>query len=294
MSTTTTPSISQISGSAAATSAATSALSSTETSVGTLSLLTFVGITLLYSALKYAFGTVAPVRYGLLIGFVVLTLIVQTGLASSATSTLCGGEVQWGSAFQWGFAPWVVMFAILLPIFTYLPGWKSPFSNTFGYVGTLIMGVSKALNTLLKSNYKTKDPALNKIMENIYEDQSLLVNQFTPENFEEGMKKLLPLMETGAVAVVESGGKAASEAGSIYASAYETLRNAIRLKDEIAEGVWLLLSGILVSSIMSLGVLNTQCTKSEAAQASAMKAHQAAQASAKAAAAPKRTYVSRD
>lgn len=273
-----------------------SATASTETSVGTLSILTFVGIALLYSVLKYVFGIISAVRYGLLIGFVVLTLIVQTGLAASATSSLCGGEIQWGSAFQWGFAPWILMFAILLPIFTFLPGWKSPFSNTFGYLGTIIMGVKKALSTLLKSNFKSKDPVLNKIMENIYEDQSLLINQFTPENFEEGMKKLVPLMEEGAKAVVNSGGRALSESGSIYDTAYKTLQSAVRLKDEIAEGVWLLLSGILVSSIMSLGVLNTQCVKSEATQAAALKAHNALQ-SAKAAATagvPKRTYVSRD
>lgn len=267
---------------------------STETSVGTLSILVFIGTTLLYLALKYAFGTITPIRYGLLIGFIVLTIFSQTGLASSATSSLCGGEVQWGPTFQWGFAPWAAMFALLIPIFTFLPGWKSPFSNTFGYLATLIMGSKSALNTLLKSDFKTKDPTLNKIMENIYEDQSLLLNQFTPDNFEEGIKKLLPLMESGAIPVVESGGKAMSEMTTVYGIAYTTLRNAIRLKDEIAEGVWLLLSGILVSSIMSLGIISTSCSKSVAAQATAMNTHKAIQSASKASAIPKRTYVSRD
>lgn len=278
----------------AATTTTASLASTTETSVGTLSVLVFIGITLLYNVLKYVFGTLTPIRYGLLIGFVVLTLVVQTGLATSATSALCSGEIQWGAAFQWGFAPWAIMFAILLPIFAFLPGWKSPFSNTFGYIATLVMGSKSALNTLLKSNYKTKDPALNKIMENIYEDQSLLLNQFTPENFEDGMKKLIPLLESGAVPVVESGGRALSEAGSTFSVAYERLRSAIRLKDEIAEGVWLLLSGVLVSSIMSLGVLGTTCVKSQATQAAAKAAHSAIQANIKANAVEKRVYVSRD
>jgi hypothetical protein len=121
------------------------------------------------------------------------------------------------------------------------PGWKSPFSNTFGYLAAKVGGIKDAFNAILNSDKK------DKALQAIYEDSSLMINEITPANFEDfwtNMQKYHMLLE------------------KVPSDAKERLYKLVRMKDIVAEFVWYLLAGVLISSITFSYISNSKCKRS--------------------------------
>ena len=137
--------------------------------------------------------------------------------------------------FRATFLPWCLMFAPTLLALTIFPSWKSPFSNTFGYLVARIAGGTKALLVLLVPNQP---------LQYVYEDPSLLLNQFTTTNFETMFQSMKEVMVDDAVKK-------------------EALFQVIRLKEIISEWIWFLLAGSVAISSSYTILMNTECTKSE-------------------------------
>lgn len=201
----------------------------------------FLFITFVYLFLMYLNGesmALNVIYYCVVIGLQVFFIYL-------ASSSLCG-TAQIGSVFIWGVIPWIVIFLAINVLLHIFPGWKSPFSNTFGYGIVSLLGVKDVMNTLLKSNFKSNNYDLNKIAEKMYQDESLLINEMTPENFDIAIKKLKPLLDSG-----KSG----------FNAALESLRHLVRLKDEISRGLWYVLTGLLTISVSNMGIASGGCVK---------------------------------
>jgi hypothetical protein len=162
-----------------------------------------------------------------------------------SSKSLCGTP-QIGPIFLWGLLPWVFIFMSLNVMLKIFPGWKSPFSNTFGYLVVSLMGVKDTLNSLLKTKFTSNDNGLNKIAEKIYEDHSILINEMTPENFYISIDRMKPMFDT---------------AGSTYNASLKKLEHLVRLKDEVSRGIWYILTGILTISISNMGIVSSKCVK---------------------------------
>jgi len=121
------------------------------------------------------------------------------------------------------------------------PGWKSPFSNTFGYLAARVGGIKDAFNAILTENIS------NKAVQAIYEDNSLIINEITPENFEDFWSK----MQTSNMI-----------SASVPADSKERLYKLVRMKDIVSEFVWYLLAGVLISSITFSYISNSKCKRS--------------------------------
>lgn len=205
-------------------------------------MLVFIFITLVYLILVYINGE------SMVINIIYYSLIISTQLLFIylASKSLCG-SAQIGSVFTWGLVPWIFIFLGINVLLKLFPGWKSPFSNTFGYGIVNLMGVKNTLNELLKSNFKSKDYNLNKIAEKMYQDESLLINEMTPVNFDSAIQRLKPIIDT---------------AKSGYSETIDRLRHLVRLKDEISRAIWYLLSGLLTISVSNMGIASSGCEKS--------------------------------
>ena len=136
--------------------------------------------------------------------------------------------------FRATFIPWVLMFAPVLLALMLFPSWKSPFSNTFGYLVARLAGGNKALLDLLVPNQP---------LQYVYEDPSLLLNQFTTTNFETMFQSMKEVM-------VDDDVKKAA------------LLQVVRLKEIISEWIWFLLAGSVAISSSYTILMNTECTKS--------------------------------
>jgi len=132
------------------------------------------------------------------------------------------------------FLPWTFMFGTTLVALSLFPSWKTPFSNTFGYLVARIADGNKALLDLLIPN---------KPLQYVYEDPSLLLNQFTTTNFETMFQSMKEVLLDDAVKK-------------------EALLQVIRLKEIISEWIWFLLAGSVAISSSYTILMNTECTKS--------------------------------
>lgn len=206
-----------------------------------LSLILFIITTLAYSILKYFLGKKSLVNVRILtISYFSLIFITQFFLNLALTDETCGFK-QPTLAFTSTIVPWIVIFGSLNVLLMLFPGWKSPFSNTFGYLIARIGGIKDVFNNILPSKIN------NKALQAIYEDSSLIINEITPTNFSDFWNK----MQTSGMLM-----------SNVSQVAKDSLYNLVRLKDIVAEFTWFILSGILISSITFNYISNSKCKKS--------------------------------
>ena len=191
------------------------------------------------------------------------------------TKTACGFE-QWDIAAMYTLLPWVLIVGAVRMILMVRPGWLVPFSNTFGYfLASTIFGLTDVFRKLLKpgvnlSTADKEDPIkashareVERALQEIYEDESRLINQFTPDNITANIKKfssadlMYTSSEFNALPEYKDTPKAVVE--TLYNSYIETIKKAVWFKLFVSEFLWLLLSGILAISVTYNYIMNYGC-----------------------------------
>jgi hypothetical protein len=137
------------------------------------------------------------------------------------------------------------IFGLLQLLLVIFPGWLEPFSNTFGYAIAKIGGAEKVVREVLKTDQPQGD--ISKAISNIYNDPSIFLNQFNYENEEDFKTKW-----------AKSGNLFNTDAG-VGGSKYNDFRNMVKLKDLVAQFVWYMLAGILVTSRSYNYIINQPC-----------------------------------
>ena len=205
-----------------------------------LAMIVFTMVTFINIIAKYFIAkdnNIAQLRM-LMISFISFVFISQFFLNYMATSQLCG-KAQPKIAFLNTVIPWLFIFGSIVFLLEMFPGWKSPFSNTFGYLVVVLMGIKGVFQKMMPSKYT------NKMVEAIYNDKSMLINEFTPSNFQDLYEKNL------------RDGIFTSDAKK-----YKTqFSNMVRLKDYIAEFIWYILTGGLIIAISYNSMSGAKCFK---------------------------------
>lgn len=160
--------------------------------------------------------------------------------------------------------PWAVIFGVLTVILNILPGWKSPFSNTFGYIFARILGIRKLMGKLLlhydengvaDDELKITDDIRKAIrtVRPIFDDPSMLINQVNTDTFD----KFWKTMTVGKIF------KTDADVKKTYGQSLDDLRKELQgfvlMKDNIAELVWFLLAGVFTVSVVSFNVSRIPC-----------------------------------
>jgi hypothetical protein len=124
-----------------------------------------------------------------------------------------------------------------------------PFSNTFGYAIAKIGGAESVVRDVLK---KETTQEISKAISNIYNDPSIFLNQFNyndQQDFDTKWNKSQELF------VADAG---------IGSQKYNSFKNMVKLKDLVAQFVWYMLAGILVTSRSYNYIINQPCGLSPA------------------------------
>ena len=235
---------------------------------------------------------VSPVVGGL---FVAAILVGEYMISIGMIKTTCGFE-QWEFGALVTFVPWVLIVGLLMGILSVRPGWLVPFSNTFGYfLASAVFGLSDTFKKLMRPKTsvpgdvdapETREPRaqssapqasaprldeieeiegggksdtmdVERALQEIYEDESLLINQITPENIDAFIARY-----TNAGIILKPSEYMAIEPGNtkdMYLNLITAIRKAVYFKLFISEFIWLLLSGILVISITFNYIVNYGC-----------------------------------
>ena len=212
-------------------------------------MLWFFILTTIFFVIKYYItdGVQSKIYFGI---YITLLIIGEYIINLSLTESMCGNK-QWSNALLVTLIPWVFIFGLLNVVLSLFPGWLSPFSNTFGYAVVKMAGIGSFFDKILKtkatSATSAASPAMNEALEHIYSDKSLLINEITQENFERFWTNMSGLFKSGV---------------SSDASIKQQLFDYIRLKDNIAEYIWYMLTGGLVTSVGYNYIVNSGCNKS--------------------------------
>lgn len=220
----------------------------TDSSSPTMALSWFFVITTIYVFIKYY--VTDPIQTNIYLGIYLSFVVIGEYIINlSLTDKMCGSR-QWNTALLVTLIPWVLIFGILNIIILIFPGWLSPFSNTFGYGIAKVMGVGSLIDKIFKPKLESSDGS-NKVMvealEHIYSDKSLLINEITESNFNNFWKNMEPLIKPNYFKDI---------------AIKQELFDFVRLKNIVAEYIWYLLTGGLVTSVGYNYIVNNGCSQS--------------------------------
>ena len=198
---------------------------------------------------------VSPLIGGL---FIAAILIGEYMISIGMIKTVCGFE-QWGFGAMATFIPWVLIAGTIKFILMLRPGWLVPFSNTIGYfLASAIFGLTESFGKIVPNNFRPSDESgeagtdVAKAIHEIYEDQSLLINQMTPDNLQ---KMIANFTAAGIIISPSQSGITPGE----YNLCIKSITRAVYFKLFVSEFIWLLLAGILVISITFNYIVNYGC-----------------------------------
>ena len=151
------------------------------------------------------------------------------------------------------FLPWVVVYGAITILFRTCPGWKAPFSNTFGYLFVMFLKANSLIinlfNTLIFAKETPNDTNTlshiekKTLMTNIYKDQSIMLNVITVNNINQMWSSFFGNIE--------------------QAQQYrEQLYNVTVVKDKVSEFIWYILLSTIAYSISNRYISTIKCDKS--------------------------------
>jgi len=167
----------------------------------------------------------------------------QIGINLYNTKVHCG-EQKPGLAIGYTIISNLLVLGVLFVVMVFRPGWKAPFSNTLGYI--FVRNSARPLiDTILGDSPSTESPELNKILNEIRWEtgnnkRDFLINQLTPSTFDSVIERFVS-------------GKGGGEMEK------KKLKKLITLKDNIAEALWYILGGVMVSNYSNAYISSIDC-----------------------------------
>jgi hypothetical protein len=196
--------------------------------------------------------------------YLLAVCLSQFILNTSYMNAKCGGTSKdnIGTAALYTFLPWTILFGTMIAVLIIFPGFKSAFSDVVGYF--VVSGGAKdifdaIMNTDLQKDVDNTSPenvaglekavkALTKMVDN---NQSILINKMTPDNFADFWTTMRPLMKPTITNTI-----------SIENDYKTQMLNLVVLKDNIGEAMWYVYTALLISSIVYYNLANVGCKKS--------------------------------
>lgn len=239
-----------------------------------VNILAFVGFTLLYLILQMSLPGLSGV---MLIIYTLLIYTMQILINMKNSKVICG-ETKGGQALIWAIVPYTLILGVVVFLMRVTPGIKKPFANTFGYLIISLMGIKSVFQKLLVKRTDDGSGDGASLIDEVYDNPSLLINEITPKNFTFAMQKLvqskekskddnkasklLPrnILDTNVVTkqIIEEFDKRKS---SNVSSELYAVYMLVKIKDMIAEFIWLILAGIFACTVAYNSVLEINCVK---------------------------------
>tara|TARA_B100001121_G_C18675725_1_gene616159 strand:- start:1151 stop:2077 length:927 start_codon:yes stop_codon:yes gene_type:complete len=181
------------------------------------------------------------------------------------------GKADYLTVFLATLFPWTLIFGIINIILVTMPGWKAPFSNTFGYLFAMIAGVGpltmqlfkgqmlKNLDTQQENTLTAEQKTSIEAVSHIYNDPTLIINEVTPENFDNFWDSMI----TGNLFNKDLGGETGVQGPcDSLEDCKKRFRSIIVMKDLVATFIWYWLAGNFTISQTSSYIQGSQCAVS--------------------------------
>jgi hypothetical protein len=197
-----------------------------------------------YQIYDYRNENPKPILLGLALYFAAMVGI-QIGITASNSTTKCG-EAQPGSTILYTLGPNLLIFGSVILILLVMPGWKSAFSNTLGYLFVCLPFLS--VNSVLVELLGGEKGKSTKLIEKICSNKSLVINEITPVNFN--------------VIVPELASK--KSINDISDTIRKALWKCIVIKDAVGDFIWYALTLAFTVLVTYDSIMDMRCTHSNA------------------------------
>jgi hypothetical protein len=230
------------------------------------SVFTFFLITLFYFVAKYK--TANSMSTMLSIIYIIAVVSTQISINTALAKSICNNSQSMNVGILATVFPLLFIFGLLQLLLTIFPGWVEPFSNTFGYGMTKLVGLHDLMKRLLVSpqfNAAPEKKIINAV-NNIYNDPSIFINQFSYANREDFNKVWDNSYAGGKGIFVNSAGPApipyspANPNPKPGSHLYQEFRNMVKLKDIVGTFVWYILVGVIMTSRSYNYIISQPCS----------------------------------
>lgn len=191
----------------------------------------FFWITFIFFNFKFFTGN----NYGdqLNFGYLAFMIIIMGFVNQSLMTSLCDGKSNAGVITYATLPTWFIMFGTMLVILTENTGWKSPFSNTFGYFLLVLSGYKTKLETHLK-------PGIDVKYNYIYKNPLIIINEFDSSNLE----------------VAKTNQTINNIFDMSNEETFKLITKLVMFKELVSEFIWFMLTGFIIISV-SYNIIST-------------------------------------
>jgi hypothetical protein len=201
--------------------------------------------------------------------YILFIIIGQYFINLNLSYAMCG-VYQWQNVLTITIIPWLLIFGVLQLFLSMFTGWLSPFSNTFGYLVTKLMGLPELMKNDILSGPIEGDETATRALLNVTSDQSLLINQMYPDPVITDGKdpitkrpiKIRPIFDATWNKLEKSKIFKTITNPSDKIDIKDKLYHFVEMKHTISEFIWNLLTGFLVTSVSYNYIINMGCKKS--------------------------------
>ena len=124
----------------------------------------------------------------ILILLAVISIINESIIRQSG----CSGSSSQAYYIILALSLWIVIFVGTTVLIEFFPGWKTPFSNTIGYMIVNLMGSKNVIDTFFNEIMsKEKESYKRDIFNMIYRDRSLILNELNTSNIKNFLEIML-------------------------------------------------------------------------------------------------------
>lgn len=207
------------------------------------------------SYIKYLKST-----YFYIIIYFLFNILIQFVINTSKLSYVCGGNLKdnIATAAYYTFIGWTLVFGLVVLVINTMPGFKSVFSDIFGYY-YVSSRATEVLTKLLKdpdinsSVYddinKSNLKDVNEIILKITENMTIIINKIVPSNFRDFWLVLKPLMKKEYI----------NEDDIETKNLKQQLLDLVIIRDNIGESFWYIYTAILIITIVQYNISKIGC-----------------------------------
>ena len=230
------------------------------------SVFTFFLITLFYFIAKYktpdSMATMLNIIY--IIAIVSTQISINTALAKS----VCNNTESMNVGILSTIFPMLFIFGLLQMLLSIFPGWIEPFSNTFGYGITKLVGLHDLIKRLIRpvpnNGNGNNNNKLIDAVNSIYNDPSIFINQFNYQEKDEFNRTWNNSYSSGNGIFAQGAGSAptVNQDGTTNPGSklYQEFREMVKLKDIVGTFVWYILVGVIMTSKSYNYIISQPCS----------------------------------
>ena len=211
------------------------------------------------------FAKFSKQKYIMMIVLFVILFLIHMIVNLLGFQNKCGGSIgeNIGKVFVSTFVPWLLIFGGLMLVLIIFPGFKGAFSNVIGYYAVYrasntilvkLLGNAQVDRTIENTQETDKEDAhlLEKASDAVLKlvgNTSIMINQITPENFENMWKMMIPVMKP-------------EMRGTANAPLKCELLEQVVLRDNIGECCWYIYTMLLLIVVVKTMLMKQECVTS--------------------------------